>query len=255
MFTISEVAVPLTDRRALDGVRAVEFTDMFMGPMVALSLADLGADSIKVEILNEVGIRLLVGSGASCFRTYNGSKRCLCIDLGAGTGGDLTPHLVPRADVVIDDFCIRALAEKFLDHDALSGEVRGLIDCSSKGLVEGSARRSDRAREVGADEGRPSPCHGAAGQTDARGRIGSRRCGCDVWRHRNHGRTARVTTHRHGQEANSALARITAFLVLQYMAQKAATGAPAPSTALEAAHYGEICRWKGLEPLRWPSPK
>jgi hypothetical protein len=85
MFTISEGAVPLTDRRALAGVRAVDFTDMFIGPMVALSLADLGADSIKVEILNRAGIRLLDGSGASCFPTYDGSRRCLCIDLGAGT--------------------------------------------------------------------------------------------------------------------------------------------------------------------------
>lgn len=45
MFTISEVAVPLTDRRALEGVGAVEFTNMFMGPMVARILADPGAST------------------------------------------------------------------------------------------------------------------------------------------------------------------------------------------------------------------
>jgi len=214
MSTISEVAVPRTDRRALDGMRAVEFTNMFMGPITAPILADLDADSINVEILNGVGTPLLVGSDAGCFPRCNGSRRRLRIDLGTEKGRDLTPYPVQRVDVVIDDSCVRAPAGKCLGHDVLSGEVRGLIDFSSKSLLEGSVRISDRARRDGAEKGRPSTCHGAARQTDSRGRIGSRGCRCGVWRHRNHGRTARAVTHRRGQDANSALAKITAFLVL-----------------------------------------
>ena len=71
----------MTHRRPLEGLTAVEFTHMVMGPTVGLILADLGAKVTKIEPLGGDKTRQLKGSGAGYFPMYNRNKRSLSLDL------------------------------------------------------------------------------------------------------------------------------------------------------------------------------
>jgi crotonobetainyl-CoA:carnitine CoA-transferase CaiB-like acyl-CoA transferase len=84
----------------LEGVRAVEFVHMVMGPTCGLILADLGAEVIKVEPVDGDHTRKLIASGAGFFPTYNRNKKSLAVDLKAAEGRQIVRKLVGGADVV-----------------------------------------------------------------------------------------------------------------------------------------------------------
>jgi crotonobetainyl-CoA:carnitine CoA-transferase CaiB-like acyl-CoA transferase len=95
----------------LAGVRVVEATTTWAGPMCGCLLADFGADVIKVEHpAGDVARRLppsLPGSrpplGAMQV-TVNRNKRSLSLDLARPRGRDLFLQLVAGADLVVENF-------------------------------------------------------------------------------------------------------------------------------------------------------
>jgi len=75
--------------KPLDGLRVLDLTHMLSGPYGAMILADLGAETIKVEPLHGEGTRKLLandpansldGMGAY-FLTLNRNKQSVAIDL------------------------------------------------------------------------------------------------------------------------------------------------------------------------------
>ncbi|MGJ8685925.1 MAG: CoA transferase, partial [Spongiibacteraceae bacterium] len=75
--------------KPLAGIRVLDLTHMLSGPFCTMTLADLGADMIKVEPLHGEGTRKLLatdpnnsidGMGAY-FITLNRNKRTMSIDL------------------------------------------------------------------------------------------------------------------------------------------------------------------------------
>jgi formyl-CoA transferase len=93
----------------LAGVRVLEATTTWAGPMCGAVLADLGADVIKVEIPGgEVGRHLtplLPGTRTSfAHATVNRNKRSLTLDVRRSEGRDLFLRLAARSDMVIENF-------------------------------------------------------------------------------------------------------------------------------------------------------
>ena len=93
----------------LAGVRVVEATTTWAGPMCGCVLADLGADVIKVEHpAGEVARRvppLLPGTQLSFMHaTVNRNKRSFTLDLRADEGRALFLKLAETADVVVENF-------------------------------------------------------------------------------------------------------------------------------------------------------
>lgn len=93
----------------LSGVRVVEATTTWAGPMCGCVLADLGADVIKVEHPGgEVARRvppLLPGTALSFMHaTVNRNKRSLTLDLRAEEGRELFLKLAATADAVVENF-------------------------------------------------------------------------------------------------------------------------------------------------------
>jgi len=93
----------------LAGVRVVEATTTWAGPMCGCVLADLGADVIKVEHpAGEVARRvppLLPGTSLSFMHaTVNRNKRSFTLDLRADEGRALFLKLAETADVVVENF-------------------------------------------------------------------------------------------------------------------------------------------------------
>jgi formyl-CoA transferase len=93
----------------LAGVRVLEATTTWAGPMCCAILADLGADVIKIEIpTGDVARRLLpnlpgttVGFGHA---TVNRNKRSLGLDVRCAEGRDVFLALARTADIVVENF-------------------------------------------------------------------------------------------------------------------------------------------------------
>ena len=95
----------------LAGLRVVEATTTWAGPMCGCLLADFGADVIKVEHPDgEVARRLppaLPGTRpalTAMHATVNRNKRSLCLDLREPRGRDLFLRLATTADLVVENF-------------------------------------------------------------------------------------------------------------------------------------------------------
>ena len=95
----------------LAGIRVVELTTTWAGPMAGCILADFGADVIKVEHpAGEVARRsppLLPGTQPPISfmqATLNRNKRSLTLDLHAPRGREIFLDLCGRADLVIENF-------------------------------------------------------------------------------------------------------------------------------------------------------
>ena len=91
----------------LAGMRVLEATTTWAGPMCGCILADLGADVIKAELpQGEVARRLppfLPGPGSQLsfmHTTVNRNKRSLTLDLRRREGAEVFRRLAARADVV-----------------------------------------------------------------------------------------------------------------------------------------------------------
>ncbi len=111
----------------LAGVRVLEATTTWAGPMCAAVLADLGADVIKVELPGgEVGRHLsplLPGTRTSFVHaTVNRNKRSLTLDVRRAEGREIFLRLAARSDVVVENFKAGTMASYGLGYD----EVRAV---------------------------------------------------------------------------------------------------------------------------------
>ena len=92
----------------LAGVRVLEITSTWAGPMCGAVLADLGADVIKVEIPTGDVARFLVmipGTDVSVMHaTVNRNKRSLALDMTADAGREVLLELAATSDIVLENF-------------------------------------------------------------------------------------------------------------------------------------------------------
>jgi crotonobetainyl-CoA:carnitine CoA-transferase CaiB-like acyl-CoA transferase len=95
----------------LQGMRVLEATTSWAGPMCGCMFADLGADVIKVEAIEgEVGRRagpFITGEDSKVsflHATVNRNKRSLTLDLRKPDGRDIFLKLAARSDVVVQNF-------------------------------------------------------------------------------------------------------------------------------------------------------
>jgi formyl-CoA transferase len=92
----------------LHGVRVLDVTTVWSGPMATCVLADLGADVIRVEMPGNRAGRVqpeIPGTGLSWFHeTVNRNKRSVSLDLRVIQAQDVFLRLVGTADVVVENF-------------------------------------------------------------------------------------------------------------------------------------------------------
>lgn len=129
---------------ALAGVRVLEVTANWAGPLAGRHLADMGADVIKLELARRPATRgghqaggQLWASGynrAGYFNLFNRNKRDLVLDLGAPEGRELFLRMVEDADVVLENNSARVFPNLGLDYATLSARNPRIIMCSMSGM-------------------------------------------------------------------------------------------------------------------------
>jgi len=115
----------------LDGLRVIDASTLFAGPMAAMHLGDMGAEVIKVE--HPTRPDPARGHGPSkdgqnlWWKTLGRNKRTVAIDLHTGDGRDAFLRLAGTADVVIENFRPGTLERWGLGYEELSAENPGLV--------------------------------------------------------------------------------------------------------------------------------
>ena len=126
----------------LAGLKVVELARILAGPWAGQTLADLGAEVIKVEApegddTRRWGPPFIEREGdrsAAYFHATNRGKRSVVCDFREAEGQDFVRRLVADADVVIENFKVGGLAKYGLDYASLSAVNPRLIYCSITGF-------------------------------------------------------------------------------------------------------------------------
>ena len=130
----------------LSGIRVLDLSRILAGPWAAQTLADLGAEVIKVErpetgddtrvwgppFLNDAqtGER----ADAAYFMTCNRGKQSITVDFTQEQGAQLLKTLVKKCDILIENFKVGGLKKYGLDYASLKEIHPGLIYCSITGF-------------------------------------------------------------------------------------------------------------------------
>jgi crotonobetainyl-CoA:carnitine CoA-transferase CaiB-like acyl-CoA transferase len=126
----------------LAGLKVVELARILAGPWAGQTLADLGADVIKVEApegddTRRWGPPFVDRDGdrsAAYFHATNRGKRSVVADFRTEEGQALVRRLVADADILIENFKVGGLSKYGLDYDSLKAVNPGLIYCSVTGF-------------------------------------------------------------------------------------------------------------------------
>ncbi len=132
--------------QALAGVRILDLSRVLAGPWCTQTLADLGADVIKVERpgggddTRSWGPPYLSDadgqdtSEAAYYLGANRNKRSIAIDIASKEGQVLIKRLAAQCDVLVENFKVGDLARYGLDAETLRALNPGLVVCSITGF-------------------------------------------------------------------------------------------------------------------------
>jgi crotonobetainyl-CoA:carnitine CoA-transferase CaiB-like acyl-CoA transferase len=131
---------------SLAGIRVLDLSRVLAGPWCTQTLADLGADVIKVERpgtgddTRTWGPPFLKDAAgqetaeAAYYLGANRNKRSVTCDIALPAGQALIRELVQRCDVFIENFKVGDMARYGLDYAALSARNPRLVYCSITGF-------------------------------------------------------------------------------------------------------------------------
>ncbi|MEO8539013.1 MAG: CoA transferase [bacterium] len=127
----------------LAGLRMIEVTANWAGPIAARHFADLGADVVKVELQTKPATRALIYPNddvwpdffnrSGYFNKLNRNKRGISLDLSTPRGKQLFFELVKQSDLVLENNAARVMGQLGLDYEALSAVNPRVIMCSLSG--------------------------------------------------------------------------------------------------------------------------
>ena len=130
---------------ALEGISVVDLSRVLAGPLVAMTLGDLGADVVKIESPGGDDTRRWLPptdaqGRASYHHAANRNKRSVVLDLRREPDRALARQLCDRADVVVSNFKPGTLERFGLDYATVSRGNPGVVHCEISGFGEHAGR-------------------------------------------------------------------------------------------------------------------
>jgi formyl-CoA transferase len=116
---------------ALDGVRVVEMGQLIAGPFAGKTLAEFGADVIKIEAPGAGdplrNWRLIKDGTSVWWQVQSRNKRSIALDLRSTEGQDIARRLIAQADVLVENFSPGTLEGWGMSYAVLSQMNPGLV--------------------------------------------------------------------------------------------------------------------------------
>jgi len=120
-----------TTPQSLSGIKVIELGQLIAGPFAAKTLADFGADVIKIEPPGDGDPlrkwRLLHNGTSVWWQVQSRNKKSVALDLRHEEGRAIVRRLIDDADVLIENFKPGTLEKWGMGYDALSSTNPGLI--------------------------------------------------------------------------------------------------------------------------------
>jgi crotonobetainyl-CoA:carnitine CoA-transferase CaiB-like acyl-CoA transferase len=123
------IGAPAAADRPLDGLRVLDLTAFWAGPLCTHVLGMLGAEVLHIEsTARPDGTRALAGvrfsepdwwEQSGIFSGLNTNKKSVTLDLATERGRELLRDLIATCDVVVENYTPRVLEHMGLDGDAL----------------------------------------------------------------------------------------------------------------------------------------
>lgn len=136
---------------ALRGIRVLELTNNWAGPIAGRHLADLGAEVIKIELATKPATRGSHYPGkipgkhhwnrSGYFNEMNRNKRGLSLNIASVRGRELFLELVRTSDIVVENNSARVMPNLGVGYDVLKVVNPGIIMASISGFGASGARR------------------------------------------------------------------------------------------------------------------
>lgn len=137
----------------LGGIKALSFTHYLQGPSAAQTLADLGAEVVKIEPPNGAYERHWSGSNAfkngisAFFMMAHRNQRGMVVDLKARGAADIVKRIASEYDVVIQNFKVGVMERLGIGYEELKSVNPKLIYC----CCSGEGPTGPRAKGAGQD--------------------------------------------------------------------------------------------------------
>ena len=120
---------------ALDGLLVVDFTRVVAGPACTQTLADFGAEVIKIE--NPDGgddtrsyEHAEIGGESAAYLSLNRNKRGIALDFTNPAALEVARELIAKADVVVENFSGGVMKKFGLDYASVAPTNPRLVYCS-----------------------------------------------------------------------------------------------------------------------------
>lgn len=121
----------------LTGLKVVDFTHFVAGPLATQTLADFGAEVIKIEapgrgddFRHYPTVDPAMPAQGGPFLWANRSKKSLALDMKSEAGVNVAKELIAQADVLVENFSAGVLDRFGLDYDTCAALNPRLIYCA-----------------------------------------------------------------------------------------------------------------------------
>ena len=125
-------------RHLLDGYRVLDFTHFIAGPTATRLMAGMGAEVVKVELAPKGdqarGIQFIRDKRSAYFIQQNRGKQSICLDMKKPVAVELIRQLIPKFDVMVENFAPGIIGSMGLDYQTVSALNPRIIMCSISAL-------------------------------------------------------------------------------------------------------------------------
>ncbi|MBB1636048.1 CaiB/BaiF CoA-transferase family protein [Cupriavidus sp. UME77] len=133
----------------LEGIRVLDLTSVVLGPLATQSLADLGADVIKIEgpegdLMRANGVSRNAGM-SSIYLALNRNKRSVVLDLKTPAGAAALRRLIAGADVLIHNMRVAAIERLGFGYAAVAALNPRIVYCVATGFGQDGPHRDKPA--------------------------------------------------------------------------------------------------------------
>jgi crotonobetainyl-CoA:carnitine CoA-transferase CaiB-like acyl-CoA transferase len=125
-------------RHVLDGYKVLDFTQVLAGPTATRMMAEMGAEVIKVELAPSGdpsrALPFLRDGRSAYYIQQNRGKKSLCIDVKNPAGLEVIRALIPKMDVMIENYAPGVITRMGLGYEAVSELNPKIVMCSISSL-------------------------------------------------------------------------------------------------------------------------
>ncbi len=118
----------------LAGYKVLDFTQYVAGPTVTKLMAEMGAETIKVELAPGGDLSRLFpyvkDNRSAYFVQQNRGKQSLCLDIKQPAAKEIIRALIPKVDVLVQNYAPGVIARMGFDYDTVRSLNPRIIMCS-----------------------------------------------------------------------------------------------------------------------------